>query len=74
MKTIVYRYYCRFRPPMPGAIPRKGLLSTYNFDERKYIPTIEKRAYGYAIYDRQLTEKEISDYELTPATEMRTAD
>ena len=69
-----WAYYATQRWPVPGAIPRKGLLSTYDFDERKYIPTIEKRAYGYAIYDRQLTEKEISEYELTPAPEMRTAD
>ena len=72
MKT--WSYYATQRWPVPGAIPREGLLSTYDFDERKYIPTIEKRAYGYAIYNRQLTEKEISDYELTPAPEMKTAD
>ena len=28
----VYRYYCRFRPPMPGAIPRHDLVNIASFD------------------------------------------
>lgn len=59
----VYRYYCRFRPPMPGAIPRNGLQNVCAFDT-KGVVFDGNEAWGYADYDRPLTEKEINDYEL----------
>lgn len=65
MKTTVYRYYCPYRPPMPGAIPRQGLVRAFEYD---YPQSFNGRgAWGFAEYDRPLTEKEISDYELRPA-------
>ena len=61
--NAVYRYYCRFRPPMPGAIPRNGLQNVCAFDVKDVVfDNVE--AWGYADYDRPLTEKEINDYEL----------
>lgn len=58
----VYRYYCPFRPPMPGAIPRRGLVRTCEYDYKQCIGGVG--AWGFAEYDRQLTEQEVSDYEL----------
>ena len=58
----VYRYYCRFRPPMPGAIPRQGLVRVVDFDWPQSFNGVS--AWGYAEYDRPLTEQEIDQYEL----------
>ena len=61
----VYRYYCRFRPPMPGGIPRKGLVNTGEYDYPQTFGGVS--AWGFAEYDRELTAKEIDDYELAPS-------
>ena len=58
----VYRYYCRFRPPMPGAVPREGLVHVGSYDYPQSFNGIG--AWGFAEYDRELTPKEINDYEL----------
>lgn len=65
----VYRYYCRFRPPMPGAIPRPGLQNVASFDWPQTFEGVRGRvgAWGWAEYDRPLTDKEICDYELVPS-------
>lgn len=59
-----YSYYCCYRPPMPGGIP-KGVVGV-DYTEK----TIEdtgghvRHVWGTVDYDRELTDKEISDYEL----------
>lgn len=58
----VYRYYCRFRPPMPGGIPREGLVGLADYDWPQSFNGIS--AWGYVEYNRPLTDKEIYDYEL----------
>lgn len=58
----IYRYYCKYRPPMPGAIPRAGLMHVEAYDCKQSFDGMA--AWGYAEYDRPLTEKEINDYEL----------
>ena len=58
----VYRYYCQFRPPMPGAIPREGLQQVASFDYLQSFNGIS--AWGFAEYSRELTDKEVHDYEL----------
>ena len=63
----VYRYYCRFRPPMPGAIPTNGLTNIVCYDYREPVENVE--AWGYAEYMRPLTEQEIYSYELYPSKE-----
>ena len=55
------RYATRFRPPMPGAIPRNGLLEIK--DEECHTPT-GHHAWGWAEYSRYLTEDEMRNYEL----------
>ena len=58
----VYRYYCQFRPPMPGAIPRDGLVNIADFDYPQSFNGIS--AWGWAEYSRPLTDDEIYHYEL----------
>lgn len=62
----VYRYYTLYRPPMPGGIPA-GAVNVQTMGSRPYIPEIGHSAWGYADYDRVLTQKEIRDFELAPA-------
>lgn len=61
----VWRYYTEYRPPMPGAIPREGLVRAYSYDYKQSFNG--RGAWGFAEYSRELTEKEISDYELWPS-------
>ena len=58
----VYRYYCQYRPPMPGAIPRDGLVNIASFDYKQSFNGVG--CWGWAEYNRPLSEKEIGDYEL----------
>lgn len=64
---MTYTYYTLYRPPMPGAIPRDGLMAVQAYDERKPIQAIGRSAWGIAIYCRQLTQDEIEEYELIQA-------
>ena len=66
MKKLVYRYYCPFRPPMPGAIPRQGLDRVGCYDAKQSIGN-DICAWGYAEYTRALTDQEIYQYELIPS-------
>lgn len=59
----MYRYYCIMRPPAPGTIP-KGVETVCAFIERRYIPEINRMAWGYVEYYRKLTLHEVFDYEL----------
>lgn len=61
----VYRYYCKNRPPMPGSIPRDGLKNIADFDYPQSFNGIG--AWGWAEYNRELTDKETTDYELIPS-------
>ncbi len=61
-----YKYYCIMRPPMPGGIP-KGAMEVRTFRERRYVPEIDRMAWGYVIYTRELCYPEISEYELISA-------
>lgn len=61
----MYRYYCIVRPPVPGAIPHKPYFyETRRFPERRYIPEIDRMAWGWVEYDEELTLQEVVDYEL----------
>ena len=62
-----YRYYCPHRPPVPGAIPRGVVRIEYSedctmTDEQGNV----RKAWGFVEYDRQLTDKEVNDFELDP--------
>lgn len=62
---ILYRYYTRFRPPMPGAVPRDGLHAATDYGTVRDIDGTT--AWGHADYTRPLTEEEIDHYELAAA-------
>lgn len=62
----LYRYYCKYRPPAPGAVPR-GAKECEFWDARPFVGEIGCHAWGYVEYDHPLDEKEIADYELAPA-------
>ena len=61
-----YKYYCIMRPPMPGVIP-KGAMEVMTFRERRYVPEIDRMAWGYVVYTRELCYAEINEYELISA-------
>lgn len=60
MKKVV-RYATLFREPGPGAVPKDGLICC---GYTRGITPKGFHAWGWADFDRELTEKEISDYEL----------
>lgn len=60
-----FRYYSRMRPIGPGCCPKKGLLDVQNYDSRKYVEDAGTFVWGYADYNRKLTERETAAYELT---------
>ena len=60
-----YRYYCIFRPPMLGAVPR-GFVEMEDFGERKRVEEIGWPSWGWVEYEQPLTETQVRDYELVP--------
>lgn len=59
----MYTYYTTTRPATVGTIPANGLVSMENFDSRKNVGYC--LAWAKVVYDRQLTSKELRDYELS---------
>lgn len=59
-----YRYYTTSRPPMPGGIPKDGLVGIKAFEARTYIPSLGREVWGFADYKHPLTDAEVSEYEL----------
>lgn len=58
---LIARYAALMRPPEPGGIPREGLLQV------KFIEGVAPsghHAYGWAEYDRYLTNEELSHYDM----------
>lgn len=65
-RIVMHRYYLTQRPPGIGCQP-EGFIEVEWFVGRIFVPSIGREAWGYVEYDRKLTEKEITDYELTEA-------
>ena len=63
---MIYTYFLRERPPTPGAIPKDGLIETYEFPHPMHDPMDNHMLYGYANYSRKLTKEEIDHYDLLP--------
>lgn len=62
-----FRYYLTERPFSIGTFPNNGnLIYHFDYDCRTNIPGVGM-VWGFVDYSKPLTEKEISDYELTPA-------
>ena len=68
---IVYRYYCLYRPPMLGTVPR-GMFNWEDYTDRRYCPQIERYAWGYVEYEKPLTKAQIQNYELFGPEEVTT--
>ena len=63
----MYRYYCIMRPPMIGGIPHQKLMDAETFTERRYVPEIDRMAWGWLEYEYPLTLAEVYEYELISA-------
>lgn len=61
MTVLRVRYATLMRPPVPGSIPKEGLLEVKDI---KGITPSGHPAWGWAEYDRFLTEQQIKEYEL----------
>ena len=61
------KYYSTQRPVSIGTYPRGGVEEIRNFDRREYVEEIGREAWGFILYDRELSEKECNDYELVKA-------
>jgi hypothetical protein len=64
--TGLYRYYSTQRPVMPGAYPGKP-TEIHNYDSRESVCGGQMMAWGYLEYEKPLTDRQMSDYELKPA-------
>ena len=64
----IYRYYCLYRPPAPGAVP-KDFTVAVPYDDRRYCPEVERMAWGYVEYDKPLTPQTVINYEMAVAGE-----
>lgn len=62
-----HAYYMTQRPFSIGAQPKEGLVEVEDFDSRKHIEEIGRDAWSRIVYDRELTEQEVRQYELVPA-------
>ena len=60
-----HTYYSLHRPVSPGTYPRDGLVDFENFDRRSMVENIGREAWAVLHYDRELTDRELRDYELT---------
>lgn len=58
------RYYCIRHIPLIMFPRRTSCCSMENFDERRYIPEIDRMAWGWVEYREELTPREIADYGL----------
>lgn len=62
------RYFSTQRPLTPGSLPKPDgnkIEQVVNFPAKTYVCEIWKQAYGYIDYEKPLTEKEETDFELT---------
>lgn len=57
------------RPVSIGTFPREGVEEIVNFGNRTYCQEINREAWGYIEYDRELSEEEVAEYELIPVPE-----
>jgi hypothetical protein len=64
----LYRYYSTQRPIMPGGYPNSEKpVNLVNFDTREPVADGQFQAWGYLEYEKPLTDKQCTDYELRAA-------
>ena len=64
----MYKYFTILRTVSIGTFPKEGFVDFVNFDKRCYVPEIDHNAWGYLLYNRELSEKEIHSYDFMPMT------
>ena len=57
------KYYCTQRPAGPGCQPKDGLVAILPPEQPEWLP---KHVYSVLEYSRDLTRREVMEYELTP--------
>lgn len=57
-------YYCTKYPPNIGYVPFIGMIESADYGERRYIPEIDRMAWGRVVYNRELAYSEIRAYGL----------
>jgi len=63
-----YRYYLTQRPFMPGTFPGKPTdWEDISDHGRVFVPEINRKAWAWVEYKSPLAQKDVDDYELTPA-------
>lgn len=68
------KVYSTQRPVSIGTYPTGGVIEIVNFDYRTHVDEINRPAWGYIEYSRELSEKELSEYELVPVYDGLTID
>lgn len=61
------RYYSILRPIVPGSFPEpdgNSILEIENFDKRVYIMEVQREAWGYIEYEKELPVEVADEYEL----------
>lgn len=58
----MFRYYLKHRPVGPGTVP-KGFTNYYNYSYKVYVVDVGW-VWAWVEYDRELSVKEVQDFEL----------
>jgi hypothetical protein len=64
------KYYSVLRPVGIGTFPKYAdnkVIEIVNFDYRKYVPEIEREAWGYIVYESEMSDKDALSYDLIRA-------
>lgn len=64
-----YKYLCVARRPEVRGLPQAGLQYIEAFKARRFATAIKKLIWGYAVYNRSLTDEEANRYGLIRTTE-----
>lgn len=62
----MYKYFSVLRPVSIGTFPKEGFVDFVNYDNRRYVPEIDHNAWGCLLYDRELSEEEMHNYDFMP--------
>lgn len=63
----MYTYYLTQRPADIGTFPKDNVIMVECFDFKKHCDEIGRAAWAKVAYAEPLSDKQVSDYELTPA-------
>lgn len=59
-----YKYYSTQRPVGPGTYPKANMVDFENFDDRTYIDSIGRAAWGVIYYSEPISAEMAAAYEL----------